>query len=1744
MIKKIIIVTLLPLLSCTFVQTAQTTQLVNHKSIDVFASLQMPLTSITDSFTLGIFKEIDNTFGPKGLNLEPIQIQHAKNCYLYLIFTTKLQAANTKPQFKQYQTAFMPFFEDNGTSTPHLPTTELLQSADWQSVIISSQDIQNSLVWQLYCKAMVCDIYAYFSTALKVLDNAEQQEFNYLPHFETSYYNQDYTNLRNLNAITRTKLILEQHACQYYLSQIPAWQKLPHVYATTAPNTKTLESAIVDFRHSPFYQMSHNLAALTGNNSASVTPSSPTNPKSVSLADLMQAPKMTSPLKEFIFCYFMLYEMYGHISSSITTGNLAGSINTLATSTLSPNIMPYNTEDFVLLNALLAQKSKSEGTHTSSIHPSPQTFVPEDLRKPEAMLNPSRDSDQAYMKRTLATATQTPTTQPEVKAQWFWDAIAHWVSHAADSVAHAFTSAADDVAHTAEDVVHDVKTAYSDVKNGVEQAADAVAHIAIAAGTGIAGVACDVAFFVPGATAEADKLTKESQQNFEESATSLDNSINDFKNALESGIDAYAEIEGNLVGFIIQDKAIGNDISSVISSTAGAIVTLAANMASSMGNTVIGFVVTEADLATIAGKLVPLIASSVEAVFSGKTNDFLQAWHSTLNTVVLCATTAYTMGMKYTQSTLAAVMQSIGAVMNSITTLFIDLSREITFIFMTAADATIGGIVDAVTGQTYDPIAYGDAAKSLVYNKLNAHRQVINMSMGVVLCVVADPLITFFTAGSGTAAEPELDAAIMGAAEAAAETATETAGEAASEATDAAANTATSTSSSSSSTTADAGNSTADQGTDADSAAKSNAKDVAKDTAKDAAKQGPKSAAKQMPKELQEAAERAAMKARSGAKSLGERISQAAEEKINSIAKSLRNLTKSSDQIADETEEQAATARTAANEAKAAMKNAAKALRDAVAKGDQAEIDQAETDLANAAKNSKSAEAEAKEAEAAAKEAKGNTNASKLKKAGNVAKGGASMMGAMMNCVFNLTMVISAYNQDSQNILQQEQQEQTLQNLWTANTQSKLSNTQTALAVLEETSAKQQAAIGNNTLGLALYQNYTYAYLNQYRQNILTALAPVYIEQLLPDSTTQLLPADIGTQWGIVSNILNLYPSESFYTTTTGRLDFPFAQEIAQAPQIASQQGKTTINKEWYNQRCIAVDRVSATGKPNLPEDPLHVSLDLQILYTLDSEFYTGIYMGGHFHDYASPTFLASLLNTTPNNISTAFGQLQQALSAGTSTTQYLNPSVIDLNETDLAKMVVLYRSSATDTLKIGVYEALGSPEWILQQELPVSAQLTAQHTYHLDATLQGDSLQISLLIDDNTTPIFTKTVTVTKITNQRMYGIISSGAAITWNQKLPAVSLTTNSTARPPTTQISEIDRDKQARVNQADGMNPSFGSWKLTPLSKQAILCNQYVYASTKTDLQVIDPKNSSDFLIFATNNNGTISNFGKAPNSIKDSATNVLVSLITNHVFDSAGNVIKIVPNCWPTYQSSSYGPLSAKLSSYITSEQQNIQTILSKITFGQFTLNIINPAALAAGTYIYTSLQTIQENNAPVTDYLICTTLPASGSTDIQLGLPPTAPNAQALLSLVTGKLYPKTTTITPKVLPTAQSTYDVFTKFQEFVTSGNVSKADYNTIQAAQLAYVQSQAQQQAAAAQATPLDITKLSSIQPISATQIAPTPAPVAPAPTVAFGFNPPAQNIAVKQQQAAGPVTFQFFAPTPTPATQSKKASFSPTT
>lgn len=1613
--------------------SALPTKLNDHQPIESLSSIHMALDQVSQSdlFTFNIFQTIDKVFGAQGIGMDSYQIESLKKVYLYLIFLTKLEKVAKDPKFAAYKSDFLEFLQDNGTAMPHLPTAQLLNSQGWLSVVITAQDIVNSTAWQQYCKVMITDIYVYYVMVLQIIHNVEKQTFNYIPHFETSFYNQDYTNLRNLNEMSRTRLQLEEILKNRWVAQTVNWVNLPTVGTVEkvkgkAVSTPTLEMAIIEFKHSQFYNLIRHTKT--------------------------SASTLLSPLKEQVFCYYLLYEVSGQMTSLIDHENLAQILQVVGDSGLIPNIFPYRSDDYVLFDEILSIKSKTEGTHVQSIHPSAKQFTPEQIRKPEFLTSTGRDYASDVQKKL------DDLKNNQVEAQSFLSFFRH---------------IGDDIKHGFEDIGHAVVSAFH-----------AVEKFTIAAGQGIAGIGAELV----GQTSFAHREFEDTQKNFNSAIHSLNNSVDNFGKSLVDGIAApFNQVNGELVGFILDDQKLGQDISNELTSVAGVV----ANVAEQGFNFYTDIQLdVGADLfqaAAIASELAVVIADAAWAIFSKKgREEFLKEGSALGHQCVVAVAQAYTIIKGATMQAVKSVMVGLGVIISAITTIFIDLSREVTFLFT-------GGIL-ALGPLQYIPgdqqaTAYAIQARDHVTSVLDAHRATINTVMGVVACVAADAVVDIGSGGTATAADAEIDIAIMGAEQGATEASEEAAQTAEtlmaeSDQAEVAAQSSKnlvqklseklSTLSDQPDASEELINATKQDLQDAQEQLVANTKKA--DEALQLAQQAALKAKEVAPEAKQATQEVVEKTFAQNVKEFGENNVQTIKNKAQklldqikslpeNVSKYAKNIVTSNQELAEiaaknvtEKEAEQVSAQTAFDAAKQDALTANDAVTKAIADGDQDAIDAAKNEAKNAieqlktaGQDLKSANADLKEAQDAATNAEKIANETKSQKVKRLGKAVVDVLhpGDLLNVVFNMGSMISGANQDAKNALDLQNQAESLKKLWAFSNENKLSMVQQQFAFVDEMQEKVQAQIGNQALSLTLSQNTINSEILSLRTGIAKVLAPLYVQQLVPNPTTNLAAGNVGTSWNLKSGYVNVYPSQGFYSTTTGRSDFPFAQEIAQAPATSNLLITGTSNKPqnlqkfWFNQRCTARDDFSDAGMVKKPDDALAVQINMQFLYTLNSSFHVGIYLGGNYHDYNSPTYLAPYL-ISPVTISSVYNLVYPPTAMSPTLQQsQVNPSLVDLDEAHLAKMVVLYRDSKNSPLMLGLYEHEGLG-WIIKEPLPTEAQLDQSHMYTVQSVLHQSALNIKLFVDGNSNAIFEKTVKVTPILNQRTYGIICEGAAIEWKQLLPKLKIDTKLRTESKNIE-SEIDREKKNKVLLAQALSPKFGSYALKPLSRHAVLLGQYVYGTTDTDLKNILPDSPIDFVIFGINQFGS-QTFGLDPNIVFQNQKSVLISLINGTMYNASGQVVGNVANVWEQYQNSGVGTFSPKLNDFIKSQQKTLNEALAKVTFGNFSLDIINDVALSAGQYLYTCTQTLKDaTGKPITDYLACVNIVNNALTDGTIGIAPTASNANGLLSFVSGNLYLKSAEISKKGGPTPIGHHNQWQRFGTYCGQFNIASSPPNSI---------------------------------------------------------------------------------------------------
>lgn len=536
------------------------------------------------------------------------------------------------------------------------------------------------------------------------------------------------------------------------------------------------------------------------------------------------------------------------------------------------------------------------------------------------------------------------------------------------------------------------------------------------------------------------------------------------------------------------------------------------------------------------------------------------------------------------------------------------------------------------------------------------------------------------------------------------------------------------------------------------------------------------------------------------------------------------------------------------------------------------------------------------------------------------------ILGQVLNAGFGVFTALGAVNQDKIAQMQKDQEQKTIQSLWNFVENSKIAFTNQQNSFSQELHKKHQISLENQAFGLQYYKNFLNGSVTLTQQQISQILSNQYIQILQPDENG-LRIADIGSTWGLQTQFVYLYPSQGFITTTLGRPDFPYAQEVAQAPLVSTQNynqqnsnsfiDKKPDTKLWFNQRAVT----SLSGQP---DQPLRVEIKFRIIYNLDTAYHVGLYLGGNYYDYTSPEYIQSL--QTKNSI--------------------------DTDTARLAKMFVLKRDDAKSSPSIGLYENEGKG-WIIDE--PVEININKASVYHMRATLNQKQLTISFWQEDNPSQKITKTVTVNPC-DQRTFGIIFSGIAIEWAVVTPTLTITENQQVRGQFNGQKEIDRERASKAEWQKTMNPTLEFIKMQAVNKGAILQGYYLYTTSNTNLFAMQKDAMLDYVIFATlASDNSISHIGINPASTTNQA-NAIVSLVSGNIYNSSGQIVGQQKNIKDLYLQKN-ASLSTTIVNKINTSYTTYQQTLAPNQIVESQQNSLNSQTIA--------LSDIVTHNTPIT-----------------------------------------------------------------------------------------------------------------------------------------------------------------------------------
>ncbi len=618
-------------------------------------------------------------------------------------------------------------------------------------------------------------------------------------------------------------------------------------------------------------------------------------------------------------------------------------------------------------------------------------------------------------------------------------------------------------------------------------------------------------------------------------------------------------------------------------------------------------------------------------------------------------------------------------------------------------------------------------------------------------------------------------------------------------------------------------------------------------------------------------------------------------------------------------------------------------------------------------------------------------------------------------------------------------------------------------AMLNETKMRLFEQEINADRGLVYFQNYLNNTVNSLRTTQAYQLGAFYDQQLTPDATTGLLPADTGYFYGIETNRLDLNPSKGFRVYNNGRSTF--AQEIATKPALVgpSAQSNQTVDAIVGQQSTTPTQTqsthfIAQKDLCNLTaQDGNTLKIRWRIIYESGGDFYIGIYYN---QNYLDTNFLHTLNTQFEKIAQNRTDYSQQDFEAAWNPLKTFNRYLYNFD--DHAKAFVCYQNNQTNNKPaLGIYEH--SP----LQFLPIANNHPAKQKdgsawfklgtwYTMTVQLSGNSMNATFQEEDNQTNYWSaQTQNLTPFTDSMLipyeklieefnaanpssrytstksyagsFGVITSGAAVEYEIITPKQTVTPSKTRvqsnatyaqnnTTPGVPIAERQREQQWTTQFAKNKNPQFANWKLIPYSDLSIAQGSYVYKTLSTGITIpkaLSYQEFSDYVVSLSNppGAGTLSNVGHLVGSSAQlgsaltSSTEYLISLVTGNTYNTSGQLMPIAyPDALTAYQQKN-GTLEKTLFTSISTAQQAYTKLESEsLAFQNVVVTGIS-SAIKQGVFIY-SCKSFTPYLSGL-DYLVFVNIPSDGS---QPGsdqcLNPLSPSnsINGALSLVSGIVF--------------------------------------------------------------------------------------------------------------------------------------------
>jgi hypothetical protein len=558
----------------------------------------------------------------------------------------------------------------------------------------------------------------------------------------------------------------------------------------------------------------------------------------------------------------------------------------------------------------------------------------------------------------------------------------------------------------------------------------------------------------------------------------------------------------------------------------------------------------------------------------------------------------------------------------------------------------------------------------------------------------------------------------------------------------------------------------------------------------------------------------------------------------------------------------------------------------------------------------------------------------------------------------------------------------------------------------KELKAKYDAQLTNQERELGFYQNFLQNYFVGVENQMAYYLGQSLIPQLTPDAQTGLIQADVGTLYGFKTGVLDLNPSQGFSLYSSARK--AFAQEIAVSPAFAVSTGdqqeisSDTPRKFWFNQRETII----------VPSPTKTVHIKMRPLYTLNN-FAIGLLIGG------------KMIN---------LDTIKQT-------------GLAPLDSAQKAKMLVYKKDGKESAVTLQLYEHEGKG-WFAT---PSGPSFQIGQWCHMKMNLDDQQLSVAVWQDGEIEPS-SQTFQVAP-TDQKVVGIISSGACIEYEIISPSITPRANSQLRPTGTLgiPTEKERSIAARKENIQRQYPIFGSFNLQPVDKSLIARNQYLYTSQATKLSDASKKQMVDYVAFGQSNidnngNEVVTALGISPLDAlaPQSSGAIIVSLISQKAFDGTGKVVATVARAIESFVQA-HGSLPNALTKKLFALRSDYATtLIGPFSFGTLTLQAVNSNEIINGHYIYATTSPAKElqdstgkpvkgkSGQPLYDYFITKTNAGV------LGVP----YDQSILtirSLVTGYEYSRASGASQPIRYDPQITLDAYQQATGLISPDIITK---------------------------------------------------------------------------------------------------------